>query len=31
MKIDMHCHVREGSLDSKVGVEEYIMLKAQKI
>lgn len=30
MKIDMHCHVREGSLDSKVGVEEYIMLLKAK-
>ena len=29
MKIDMHCHVKEGSIDSKVGVEEYItILKA---
>ena len=26
MKIDMHCHVKEGSIDSKVGVEEYITL-----
>ena len=24
MKIDMHCHVKEGSIDSKVGIEEYI-------
>lgn len=24
MKIDMHCHVREGSIDSKVGLDEYI-------
>ena len=24
MKIDMHCHIKEGSLDSKVGLEEYI-------
>ncbi|MBY0758365.1 MULTISPECIES: PHP domain-containing protein [Sellimonas] len=24
MKIDMHCHVKEGSIDSKVGLEEYI-------
>lgn len=29
MKIDMHCHVKEGSVDSKVGLEEYIVkLKA---
>ena len=26
MKIDMHCHVKEGSIDSKVGVEEYITI-----
>lgn len=26
MKIDMHCHVNEGSLDSKVGIQEYITL-----
>lgn len=30
MKIDMHCHVKEGSLDSKVGVEEYITLLKEK-
>ena len=30
MKIDMHCHVKEGSLDSKVGVEEYISLLKRK-
>lgn len=24
MKLDMHCHTKEGSVDSKVGVEEYI-------
>ena len=24
MKIDMHCHVKEGSIDSRVGIEEYI-------
>ena len=29
MKLDMHCHVREGSPDSKIGIEEYItILKA---
>lgn len=30
MKIDMHCHVKEGSLDSKVGVEEYIRILKRK-
>lgn len=30
MKIDMHCHVKEGSLDSKVSVEEYITLLKEK-
>ena len=24
MKIDMHCHVKEGSIDSKVSLEDYI-------
>ena len=24
MKIDMHCHTKEGSLDGKVPIEEYI-------
>ncbi|MCF2555323.1 PHP domain-containing protein [Faecalicatena contorta] len=24
MKLDMHCHVKEGSIDSKVGLDEYI-------
>ena len=24
MKLDMHCHVKEGSVDSKVSVDEYI-------
>ena len=24
MKIDMHCHVKEGSVDSRVNVEAYI-------
>lgn len=24
MKLDMHCHVREGSLDSKVSLDDYI-------
>ena len=26
MKIDMHCHVKEGSIDSKVGLDEYITI-----
>ena len=30
MKIDMHCHVKEGSLDSKVSVEEYISILKRK-
>lgn len=30
MKFDMHCHTKEGSLDAKVPIEEYIeMLKEQ--
>ena len=29
MKIDMHCHVKEGSIDSKVGLEEYITILKQ--
>lgn len=29
MKLDMHCHVKEGSPDSKIGLDEYItILKA---
>ena len=24
MKLDMHCHVKEGSLDSKVSLDDYI-------
>ena len=24
MKLDMHCHVKEGSPDSKVPLDEYI-------
>ena len=24
MKFDMHCHTKEGSLDGKVMIEEYI-------
>ncbi len=30
MKIDMHCHVSEGSPDSKVGIEEYIEILKSK-
>lgn len=30
MKIDMHCHVREGSIDSKVSIEEYITKLKEK-
>lgn len=26
MKLDMHCHVKEGSIDSKVSLDEYITL-----
>ena len=26
MKFDMHCHTKEGSLDGKVSVEEYITI-----
>lgn len=30
MKIDMHCHVKEGSIDSRVDIEAYIVhLKSQ--
>ena len=24
MKLDMHCHVKEGSVDSKASLDEYI-------
>lgn len=30
MKIDMHCHVKEGSIDSRVSMEEYIQLLQSK-
>ncbi|MDD3360745.1 MAG: PHP domain-containing protein [Hespellia sp.] len=26
MKLDMHCHVKEGSVDSRVSLDEYIIL-----
>ena len=29
-KIDMHCHVKEGSVDSRVSVEEYITILKEK-
>jgi hypothetical protein len=29
MKFDMHCHTKEGSLDAKVSVEQYIQLLRQ--
>lgn len=30
MKIDMHCHVKEGSIDSKVSLDEYITILERK-
>lgn len=30
MKIDMHCHVREGSVDSRVSLDEYITTLKEK-
>lgn len=30
MKLDMHCHVSEGSLDSKVSVRDYIKLLIER-
>ncbi len=30
MKIDMHCHVKEGSIDSKIPIEEYITKLKEK-
>ena len=30
MKIDMHCHTKEGSLDGKVPIEEYIRILKEK-
>ena len=29
MKLDMHCHVREGSVDSRVSLDEYITILKQ--
>ena len=30
MKLDMHCHVREGSIDSRIAIEEYIRRLQEK-
>lgn len=30
MKLDMHCHVKEGSVDSRVSLEQYISILKQK-
>lgn len=30
MKIDMHCHTKEGSLDGKVPIEDYIRILKEK-
>ena len=30
MKIDMHCHVHEGSIDSRVSLDEYITVLKEK-
>lgn len=30
MKLDMHCHVKEGSVDSKVSLDEYITILKEK-
>lgn len=30
MKFDMHCHTKEGSIDGKVEIEEYIRLLSEK-
>ena len=30
MKMDMHCHTKEGSIDGKVSIEEYIGLLEEK-
>ena len=30
MKLDMHCHVKEGSIDSKVSLDEYITLLKER-
>ena len=30
MKFDMHCHTKEGSMDGKVMIEEYIKKLKEK-
>ena len=30
MKFDMHCHTKEGSLDGRVGLEDYIRILKDK-
>ena len=30
MKFDMHCHTKEGSMDGKVMIEEYIRVLKEK-
>ena len=30
MKFDMHCHTKEGSMDGKVMIEEYIKKAERK-
>lgn len=30
MKFDMHCHTKEGSMDGKVMIEEYIRTLKRK-
>ncbi len=30
MKFDMHCHTREGSIDGRVGIEDYIRILKEK-
>ena len=30
MKIDMHCHTSEGSIDSKVGIRRWIQLLQER-
>ena len=31
VKFDMHCHTKEGSLDGKVEIEEYIRILKEKV
>ncbi len=30
MKFDMHCHTKEGSLDGKVPIEEFVRVLKEK-